>query len=369
MPTKPDIPAVVTLEPWRVYAVYGLILVASAILYGLASLLGLWKPLFAQVQPPLGPLIAITLSVLLTRILIRFYGAILQNAFGLSLHRLVKAIQSDDLENARAAYEAQAQVFEARPWLDRWRTVLFLDAGAYPYADIARLNAAHLSYRMGDIDRALALYAQVESRDPHNTLASQSLNLARAVRGEPIKSIQPPIPLGRLVDRGLQRRMRFVWLALIPILALPCGIAYFLVSTVVTGSIWLAFILAMVVAAGILLMRLVRLVVHRVLLFDLVRGLRLYRKGRFSEAVASYEKQLQFLRENPRADEWRAVLFLNPSTYGYRELVMIYIANAVIQLGDAAKVESLMNDILALNPTNGYALNTLGFIRLARGDA
>ena len=380
---------ITTGDARRIAIVYLLMGIALAAAYVLGGALGLWSPLERWLEPPLNTIVALLLSFLLTQFVMRYYVLIVQRAMGMDTARMLKLLQAQNYDEALTLTEKAAETFAKHPTIDRWRALVFLDGGAYSYHEIMLLNSAHILLRLQRIDDALTCYEQVLALNPHNLIAANSLSLARLVRGEPPAQSKPPYNPGSYADLKLAKRLRtirFVVLLLIlfpgmsivgSLISLLLQPVMFLVGTSPTGSVappfqfWTLFGWSVI---GILVIEnlgvwLYRWFTSNVLLFDWVRGRRHFRAGRFEQAKEALEKQLAFLNENPGADKWRWLLFLNPTTFSYREMILLELATIFLQLGDLDQALAMYKRVREINPDNGNAADSLDFIQLARAGS
>ena len=64
------------------------------------------------------------------------------------------------------------------------------------------------------------------------------------------------------------------------------------------------------------------------------RGIRLYRKERFAEAVPHFFKSYDFFARHAWVDRWRALTMLSPSRISYREMALLNAACCLAQSGE-----------------------------------
>jgi len=380
---------ITTGDARRIAIVYLLMGVAVAAVYALGRALGLWRPLERWFDLPLNIIMAVLLSFLITQFVFRYYILIVQRAMGMDTARMLKLLQAQNYDEALALAENAAETFAKHPTIDRWRALVFLDGGAYSYHEIMLLNCAHILLRLKRLDNAVSRYEQVLALNPHNLIAANSLSLARLARGELPAQSKPPYNPGNYADFKLRTRLRmirFVVLLLIlfpgmsligSIISLLLQPAMWFIGTSPTSSVapsfqfWTLFgwtVLGILAFEG-LGVWLYRWFTSNVLLFDWVRGRRYFRAGRFEQAKKALEKQLVFLHENPGADQWRWLLFLNPTTFSYREMILLELATIFLHLGDLDQALAMYKRVLEINPDNGNAADSLEFAQMARAGS
>jgi tetratricopeptide (TPR) repeat protein len=369
-PARPDrisIP-VVTADLARMVILRLIILLAAVGVFAAGMALGFWAPLQRVMKNDLlGSLVGFVLSLLFTQFVLAFYALIVRRGVGFDVRTLLRLMQQAEYGRALDAARKHEQTFAANPWLDQMRLLVFLDANAYSYRELALLNQAYFLLKLERVADALAAYRQVLAINSSNSLAADSLALAAAARGEPPLEVSPPMMMGTLYDTGMRRRLAIIGLLLTPILFIPCMLASWWLFSL-RYSLGLSLLISIIsgVVFALISALIYRFIARRVVLADLYRGRRLAQRGRYEEAAQAYEKQLAFLNDTPHVDEWRARLLLDPTTFGYREMVLMALANAYSHLGDGASVEAVLRRALEINPANGNVWNALEFMRLAR---
>ena len=91
-------------------------------------------------------------------------------------------------------------------------------------------------------------------------------------------------------------------------------------------------------------------------------GIRNFNSGKYEEALNSFEKSKHFFETHGWIDRYRAIVLMSPSNYTYREMAMINIAEAYIQLSDISNAEKAFNDVAAQYPKNIIATTALKLI-------
>lgn len=79
-------------------------------------------------------------------------------------------------EQLRASTDG-ADFFARNRWLDRWRWLLFGEAGLYTLRETALLNKAYSLFRLGQEAEAFAVYRQIVEEYPRNGVARRTLEL------------------------------------------------------------------------------------------------------------------------------------------------------------------------------------------------
>jgi tetratricopeptide (TPR) repeat protein len=91
--------------------------------------------------------------------------------------QLVKAQKFSD---AAVAFQKSLDFFESHPYLDKWRSVIFLSPGKYGYREMALLNLGYVYGQISEGDKAEQCYKQALGMNPHNGAARAALNLLNA---------------------------------------------------------------------------------------------------------------------------------------------------------------------------------------------
>jgi tetratricopeptide (TPR) repeat protein len=139
------------------------------------------------------------------------------------------------------------------------------------------------------------------------------------------------------------------WLALLPqlaIFALLVAIAHLLGAP----EPLLAGAIAYLAASLILRATLARH--HR-------RGIRLYRKERFAEAVPHFYQSYDFFTQHAWVDRWRAVTMLSPSRISYKEMALLNVAFCLAQSGERERAILEYKRVLAEFPNSRMAKSAL----------
>lgn len=362
---------VITPDPRRIWLVTAITLALTLILVLAVRTL----PLYDAVAGYMGNVAALLFSFAVmwyaARIALGLYAKMMQRTVsGLDVQRIMKLYQAGDFTAMYEYFDQQERHWAAHPQRDRWRALLFMDGSLYSYRELALLNMAHIAYQMSQMEQAIRLYEQALAINPRNAVAFDSLALICAVRGEPVPPPAPPIPKGAYHDPHLVKRLSLIQGLIVPLLTLPFVIFISLVVGMMSGwgqGVFAAILLG--VFGSMALVWLYRWFTHRILFMDAVRAEEQMRMGRYAEALPLFERQFAFFEENPRADEWRAFLFLDPTSYSYREMLLLRIAEAHSHLGDGEQALAMYRRALEINPRNGNAYNALLLGEALRGGA
>jgi tetratricopeptide (TPR) repeat protein len=131
---------------------------------------GLWEALFPAGRPVsirYGAVICLIVSFLL----VLLYRGL---AYQILLKRYTDGlvyIKAGRFEDAIKALESHLAYLNAHPALERWRTPLLLDYGAYGLREMTLLNLALAYYHNGQANRAIALYGECLALNPNNEIA------------------------------------------------------------------------------------------------------------------------------------------------------------------------------------------------------
>lgn len=89
------------------------------------------------------------------------------------------------------------------------------------------------------------------------------------------------------------------------------------------------------------------------------KGMRLYKKERFAEAAAQFEKSYEFFSRHAWLDRWRAVTMLSSSRVSYREMALLNIAFCLVQTGKREQAAALYRRVLDEFPGSKVAQTAL----------
>lgn len=92
------------------------------------------------------------------------------------------------------------------------------------------------------------------------------------------------------------------------------------------------------------------------------RGVRFMRRGRFKEAIGSFEASVAFFSRRPWMDRWRVISLLSASRASYREMGLCNLAFAFAQSGDGGRSKETYKRALAEYPNSALAATALRLI-------
>jgi len=277
--------------------------------------------------------------------------------------RALRAMGLDQWENAITFHRQHYAEIERRGWLERLRTPLFLDTLKYSWRASALINLAFCQTKTGDLRAAAETYERCLSLDPDNVIALSALNLINLFSGGVAR------PANDLIERYLfdpAEQQRFAWITFGLEAAGVCAFLNAgsrLFNAADASFFWAVLILALGLAAAL---RLYRWAARRLFLADLYQGVRHIHRGEHQQALIAFQSQYYVLEGNLWLDRFRAVALLSPTTYSFREMALLFQVAPAVQLGDAARVETLTRECLRLNPLNVFAHTRLELIDAAR---
>lgn len=353
----------IRLADWRkVLLVWLLTFLIVGTVYMLGEALRIWAVIFpASVFWQV--LFGLAASWILGRILLGVYSSLVARALIKDYFEGFKHLQAGQFDEALAAFERQYAFFDQRPHLEKWYSLITLDASKYGHRELALINQAYVYIQMGKGDQVIRCYEQCAALNPGNGLAISNLNTANAVLGGEIRPMPEHIPFRGYIDLRLQRRLRWLSLAAFVVFYIPCSVfstTLIFLSRDAFADVPVAFIGSAILC--VMSVWLYRLVSMQMALFDFYRGERLLKARRYREAIHAYLMQTAFFNDHPWVDEWRWIILLSPSAYSYREWVLLRMAYAYKQLGEGSEAIKLYEECLNLNPVNGLAASNLNFI-------
>lgn len=353
-----DYPLIGINDRERARTIQVLILALAVALYIPGLLSGLWVRVFPLGDRLISGLFGFVTSWLFAQLVVSIYQRIMLRVALPDLQSGLRHIQAGEMKPAFNAFVRQIARLDTYPAIDQQRFLRHLNPAKYSYRELCLLNLAQTAIRLGEGEKALAYYEQCLNLNPANEMAISTLNLVNALQGREIRPVGRDIPINRLVDRRLRRRLRLIQLGLAFVFFTPCAILL-IPSLGLTGGI-----VAIVGAWGwsIVLTVLYRFIVGHFLLADYVRGFRHLQAGNLGGAAASFQKQLAFFESNPWLDRWRWLIFLAPTHYSYREWMLLYLAYTHTQLGQGDQAIDFYRRCLQINPDNGLAASTLSFV-------
>jgi len=98
-------------------------------------------------------------------------------------------------------------------------------------------------------------------------------------------------------------------------------------------------------------------------------GIRLVRRGRFSEAIPRFERSFAFFDRHRWLDDWRGLVLLSSSRASYREMAMLNSAFCYSQVGEGTRAAETYRRCLGLFPGSGMAEAALKMMESARPKA
>lgn len=90
-------------------------------------------------------------------------------------------------------------------------------------------------------------------------------------------------------------------------------------------------------------------------------GVRLFAEEKCEEAIDCFEDSLRFFQRHPWIDTYRSVVLMTSSVFTYREMALMNIASANVNLGKLDVAEEQLLKIIEEFPQNIVAKNTLKF--------
>lgn len=376
-PSADDLPLLVFRSWWRTLLAFLIVWTPSLVIGWYVVLIRNWRPLgpswlvnLAGIAFVASFLISWTMSFITGRVFHHFGAA----------HRLLA--QHKDQE-ALAEMEKHLALIESYPLLDRWRTVLFLFVQKHGLRELAWLNIGFIHMRNGDMEKRHAAYEQCLAINPHNEMAIDNLNLTAAFAGEPLRPGGSGLTFVNAVDAKLARRQANIRLVVILVLVFGPVPVVSCLATMVMQDVWnyIAqmmsggqwYMATIIIALALLFLSQVvmgfyHLAATRIVLFDLYRADRLAKAGRHQDAVKALEVQRDFFDEHPWVDTLRWALMFSPTTYCYREWVLISLADIYLGLGDTDKYIDYNMECLLHNPANAFARSRLEFCNTILGS-
>jgi tetratricopeptide (TPR) repeat protein len=372
-----DQPVVVIRCWWRTLLTFLSVWTPSLAVAGYAVLIQGWRPLGSSWLINL-----VVMAVIASFVVARLMSIITRRVF----HRFWASydlLAQQKVQEALSVMKEELAFIERHLWLERWRTVLFLNDSKYGLRELVWVNIAFAHIRGGNLDRGQAAYEQCLAINPHNEIAIDNLNFAAAFVGDPLKPGGSGLAFCHTTDRKQSKmQSNIVFIALI-VLVLGGGsiignlAMMFMLDmssiinpmvgdrpwylNAVIGTLALVFLITVLTA-------IYRLAATQMVLFDLYRANRLAKAGRYHEAIKALGVQSAFFDEHPWVDTLRSVLLLSPTTYTYREWVLLSLADVYLDLGDTNKYIDYNRECLIQNPANGLARSRLEFCNTILGS-
>ncbi len=93
-------------------------------------------------------------------------------------------------------------------------------------------------------------------------------------------------------------------------------------------------------------------------------GMRLYKKGRFKQAISAFQKSYDFFKRHQWIDRLRGIVLLSPSVTSYREMSLLNIAFCYGYMGNAEESKAYFARALEEFPNSTLARVGLNTIRV-----
>lgn len=351
--TRDNLPLVGLRSGWRMA-------LASLVTWGPALALGGWITLGLGWRVPGGgwliSLMVVTVPALF--LLVMILQTLSQRVFR-HQQKAYRLLAERKAPEALAELQKHLAFIEQHPLLDRWRTVLFLYINKHSLRELALINMAYAHTQCGELEQARALYEKCLTINPRNEWAIDNLNLIAALSGQPLRPGGSGLTFFDAVDLKEQRRLG-TFAAVIGGVGIVYG--WSLVTALMPDMAW--YLVTFVGAVGFYLLgrALVgayRLAAKGLVLLDFYRAQWFCRARRYNEALKALEVQQAFFEEHPWVDNLRWLLLLSPTSYGFREWVLISMGDIHLDMGDAEQYIAYHQECLFQNPKNVFARTRL----------
>lgn len=134
------------------------------------------------------------------------------------------------------------------------------------------------------------------------------------------------------------------WIAIVIHLLLI--VLFFIISTIIfPGKINYSFIFFILIS---LLLKFSIASYHR-------KGIKLFKKGKYLEAIENFEKSYLFFKKNSWLDDYRFITLLSSSKISYKEIALNNMAFCYAQLGNGQKAKEFYEKTLTEFPNSGIA--------------
>lgn len=142
------------------------------------------------------------------------------------------------------------------------------------------------------------------------------------------------------------------WLSLIPQMLVLFGIIFLfrqlgIVEPIVTGA-----------AAYLIIL----LVLRKRVALDHRKGINLFKKSAYAEAIPHFEKSYAFFNKHSWIDRWRYIVLLSSSKISYREMALLNIAFCHGQTGNGPESKKVYEQTLQEFPDSEMAKAALNMI-------
>jgi len=369
-----DLPYVFHRSWWRMWLAYFIVWVPTLAVGGWIVFIQGWRPLSASWLVNLA-VMSFVISVLVRLTVGLIARRILRQA--VKAHRL---LSQQKYPEALAELHEYLAFLEKHPYLDRWRTLLFLDSGKHGIRESTWITIAFAHMRNGDLEKGQSAYRQCLEINPHNETAIDNLNFFAAFAGEPLRPGGSSLTFCLAIDPKQNKRqsnMRFIILLAFALGFVPMvsSLLMVLVKSTITPLLpemsgYLEIIISVFVLYYLLdiLMKAYNWAATRMVLFDLYRANRLVKTKRYHDALKALEVQRAFFEEHPWVDNLRWLLLFSPTTYTYREWISISLADVYLDIGNIEQYINYNQECLIQNPKNAFARSRLEFCNTVLGS-
>jgi tetratricopeptide (TPR) repeat protein len=93
-----------------------------------------------------------------------------------------------------------------------------------------------------------------------------------------------------------------------------------------------------------------------------IKGVSLYKKGKYEEAIPYFEKSYEFFDKNKWIDKFRFVTMLSSSNISYREMALLNKAFCLAQTGKKKDAITAYKNVLVLFPDSKMAVSALSML-------
>lgn len=92
------------------------------------------------------------------------------------------------------------------------------------------------------------------------------------------------------------------------------------------------------------------------------KGIQLYKKAQFKEAILFFERSYDFFNKHAWIDRWRSITLLSASQASYREMALVNIAFCHSQSGNGAAAKDFYAKAINEFPDSNLAKSALRLI-------
>ncbi len=118
------------------------------------------------------------------------------------------------------------------------------------------------------------------------------------------------------------------------------------------------------ISYGVIAYFIYSIVSRQVLAWSYQKGLRLFKKRRFKDAISAFERSYSFFQRHPWIDRLRCLTMMSPSLASYREMALVNIALCYGQMGEVEESKSYFQRALDEFPGSMLAKVGLNTIRV-----